>query len=175
MMLWSTSGYRICRRPSPLWRVTSNRHRVAWTLSKSSLKRTRPRRVWSSARTGTSQRRDDRRGAAREGQEGDAGELDHLGPFFGFVGDELSKVGGRADKWCFSEVSQPRLHLGIGEGRVDLLVELVNNLGRRVLARLIASHELTHGRDAPKEPEEEAPSVEFLYSLRLHLFFLTHS
>jgi hypothetical protein len=44
-------------RPSPLWRVTSNKHRVGWTLSKSSLKRTRPRRVWSSARTDTSQRR----------------------------------------------------------------------------------------------------------------------
>jgi hypothetical protein len=29
----------------------------------------------------------------------DAGELDHLGPFLRFVGDELSEVGGRAATW----------------------------------------------------------------------------
>src|SRR5262249_36836574 len=43
----------------------------------------------------------------------DVGRPDHLAPFLGFVGDELSKVGGRADKRCASEISQPRLDFGI--------------------------------------------------------------
>src|SRR5262249_22513089 len=77
------------------------------------------------------------------------------GPFFGFVGYELAKVGGRADKWCASEVSQPRLDFGIGEARVDLLVELVDDLGWRGLgcadaepiACLVPRQELPHARD----------------------------
>src|SRR6516162_4161373 len=63
----------------------------------------------------------------------DACELDHLAPLLGFVCDELAKVGGRACKHRRAEVSNARLHLGIGEARVDLLVELVNDLGGRVL------------------------------------------
>jgi len=98
----------------------------------------------------------------------DAGELDHLAPLLGFLGDELAGVGGQEREHVATQVGKARLDLGIGEARIDLLVELLNNLGRRVLgradaeplARLIASHELTHGRDAPKEPEEQASSVE---------------
>src|SRR5262249_14397201 len=78
----------------------------------------------------------------------------HLAPFLGFVSDELCEVGGRA-RQRLAEVSQTDLHLGVGEGRVDLLVELVDDFGRRGLrcaeakpeARLIARHELAHGRD----------------------------
>src|SRR5262245_16564104 len=85
----------------------------------------------------------------------DAGELDHLGPFFGFVGDELAKLGGRADKWCASEVSQPRLDFGIGEARVDPRVELVDDLGWRGLgcadaepiACLVPRQEFPQARD----------------------------
>src|SRR6516162_1165039 len=85
----------------------------------------------------------------------DARKLDHLGPLFGFVADELSKVGGRADKRCASEVSQPRLDFGIGEACVDLLVELLDDLGWRGLrcadaepgGRLVARHKFAHGRD----------------------------
>src|SRR6516165_10725334 len=85
----------------------------------------------------------------------DAHELHHLAPFLGFVGDELSKIGGRADKWCAAEVSQPRPDFGIAETRVDCLVELVNNLRWCVLgrtdaepgARLVARHKFAHGRD----------------------------
>src|SRR5262249_1463000 len=48
-----------------------------------------------------------------------------------------------------------RLHLGIGEGGIDLFVELADDLGRRGLwcadakpdARLVARHELSHRRD----------------------------
>src|SRR5262249_61541618 len=80
----------------------------------------------------------------------------HLAPLLGFVGDELTEIGGRADKRRASKVSKPRPDLGIGEAGVDLLVELVDDLRRRVLgyadaipvARLITRQELTHGRDA---------------------------
>ena len=70
-------------------------------------------------------------------------------PHFSVSSDELSEVGGRADKRRASKVGEPRLHLEIDEARVDLLVELVDDLRRRVLgyadaipvARLIAGHE----------------------------------
>src|SRR5262249_59183696 len=85
----------------------------------------------------------------------DAGELDHLGPLLGFFDDELPKFSGRADNRCASQVGKPRLHLGITESRVDLLVELLDDLGRRSLwcadaepiTRLVVEHELTHGPD----------------------------
>ena len=85
----------------------------------------------------------------------DVGRPDHLAPLLGFVGDELAEVGGRARKRRAAEVGEPRLDLGIGEAGVDLLVELVDDLGGRVLrradaepgARLVARHEFAHGRD----------------------------
>jgi hypothetical protein len=63
----------------------------------------------------------------------DAGELDHLRPFLGFVGDELAKVGGREREHVATQVGKPRLDLRIGEASVDLSVELVDDLGRRGL------------------------------------------
>src|ERR1035438_8936790 len=66
------------------------------------------------------------------------GELYHLGPLLGFVGDQLSKVGGRARKCRAAQVGKPRFHLGIGEARIDLLVELFNDLGGCVLGRAAA-------------------------------------
>ena len=85
----------------------------------------------------------------------DAGEPDHLAPLLGFVRDELAEVGGRARKHRAAQIGKPRLHLGIGERGVDLPVELVDDLGGRVLgradaeprARLVARHEIAHGRD----------------------------
>src|SRR5262249_2467848 len=56
----------------------------------------------------------------------DACELDHLAPLFGFLGDEPAKVCGRDDKRRASKVGKPRLDLGIGEGGVNLSVELVD-------------------------------------------------
>ena len=75
------------------------------------------------------------RWGSRESVRFDAGELDHLGPLFGFVGDKLAEVRRRACEYRAAEVSDPRFHLGIGEASVDLLVELVDDLGRRVLGR----------------------------------------
>ena len=63
----------------------------------------------------------------------DVGRPDHLGPFLGFFRDQLAEVGGRAGKHRAAQVGKPRLELGIGEGGVDLLVEPVDNLCRRVL------------------------------------------
>jgi hypothetical protein len=71
----------------------------------------------------------------------------------GFYGDELSEVGRRAWKCGGAQLAQPRLHLGIGENCIDLFVEHVKNLGRRVFrradagpeARLVAWHEFIHG------------------------------
>src|SRR5262249_20361739 len=85
----------------------------------------------------------------------DACELDHLAPLLRFVGDEPAKVCGRDDKRRASKVGKPRLDLGIGEGGVNLSVELVDNFHGRGLgnanakhyARLVAWDELVHGRD----------------------------
>src|SRR5262245_36701623 len=62
----------------------------------------------------------------------DASELDHLAPLLGFIGDELAELGRRSRQRRAAEVSETGAHLGIGERRVDLLVELIDDLGRRV-------------------------------------------
>src|SRR5499433_1422017 len=85
----------------------------------------------------------------------DAGEFDHLGPLFGFVGNQLSEVSRRSRQRHAAEVSETGLHLRVVESRVDLLVELVDDLGWRGLrcadagpkARLIARHEFGNRRD----------------------------
>ena len=67
----------------------------------------------------------------------------------------LPKSAGEQREHRATQVGKPRLDLGIGEAGVDLLVELVDNLGGRALgradaepvARLVARHELAHGRD----------------------------
>src|SRR5262245_27816928 len=54
-----------------------------------------------------------------------------------------------------AQLRKSRLHLGIGKGRVDLLIELVDDLDRRGLrcadaepeTRFVARHKLSHGRD----------------------------
>src|SRR5258708_15833005 len=58
-----------------------------------------------------------------------AGELDHLGPLLCICADECAEVCGRACKHRVAEVGDTRLHPGIGEARIDLLVELVDDLG----------------------------------------------
>src|SRR5262249_59758946 len=62
----------------------------------------------------------------------------------GFFGHELAEVGGRTGKHCSTKVGKPRLQLGIGKARVDLLVELVDDLGGRFLGRA-ESEMLRHG------------------------------
>src|SRR5712692_1017788 len=76
----------------------------------------------------------------------DVGRPDHLAPLLGFLGNELPEVGGRARKRGATQIGKARLDLGIDKGRVDLLIELVDDLNGRVLrhadapppARLIA-------------------------------------
>src|SRR2546430_1326686 len=51
-------------------------------------------------------------------------ELDHLAPLLGFLSDQLPEVSGPTRKHRAAEVSEPRFHVGIGESRIDLLVEL---------------------------------------------------
>src|SRR5207302_10683871 len=76
--------------------------------------------------------------------------LDHLAPLLGFVGDELPEVGGRAGQRCATQLGKPRLDLGVGEARVDLPVELIDNLEGRVPgcdnaepnARLVTGHKI---------------------------------
>src|SRR5260370_21962048 len=85
----------------------------------------------------------------------DVGSPDYLGPLLGFVGDELAEVAGRAWKHGATKVGKARLHLGIGEALIDLLVQLINDLRGCALrsadpkpaTRLIARQELAHGRD----------------------------
>jgi hypothetical protein len=61
----------------------------------------------------------------------DAGELDHLRPFLGFVGDEFAKVGGREREHVATQAGKPCVELAVGEARV--LVELLDDFGRRGL------------------------------------------
>jgi len=51
--------------------------------------------------------------------------------FVGFVGAELGKLGGRHGHQNAANVGEPRPDLRIGETRIDLLVELVDHVGRR--------------------------------------------
>src|SRR5262249_42377434 len=85
----------------------------------------------------------------------DVGGPDHLAPFLGFFGDQLAELGRRSRQRRAAEVSETGLHLRVVESRVDLLIELVDDLGRRGLryaeavpiTPLVARQELTHGRD----------------------------
>ena len=63
----------------------------------------------------------------------DTCEPDHLAPLLGFIGDELSEVGWRAGKNLASQLGHACLHSGIGERRVNLFVEAIDDLGRGAL------------------------------------------
>ena len=69
----------------------------------------------------------------------------------------LPKSAGEPASTAAAQVGKPRLHLGIGEAGIDLLVEPVDDFGGRVLgcadagpaARLVARHKFAHGRGCP--------------------------
>src|SRR6516225_1624422 len=65
----------------------------------------------------------------------DAGGPDHLRPFFGFSGNQRPEIGRRAGNGHAAEVSELGLELGIGETGIDLAIELIDDLGRRVRRR----------------------------------------
>ena len=85
----------------------------------------------------------------------DIGGLYYPAPFLGFVGDKLAELGRRSRQRRAAEVSKTGLHLRVVESRVDLLVELVDDLGRRgpryaeavPITHLVARQELTYRRD----------------------------
>src|SRR5499427_10807097 len=60
----------------------------------------------------------------------DAGEPDHLAPFFGFVGDQLAERGRRTRQRHVAEVGETGPQLGIGKTGVDRFVQNLDNLGR---------------------------------------------
>src|SRR5262245_62777191 len=62
----------------------------------------------------------------------DTGELHHLGPLFGFLCDQLAELRRRSRQRHAAEVGETGLHLGVGESRIGLFVELVDDLCGRV-------------------------------------------
>src|SRR5215471_11847681 len=62
----------------------------------------------------------------------DVGRPDHLAPLFCLLDDNLVEFSRRARKRRCAQVSEPRRDLGIGEPRIDLFVELVDDLDGRV-------------------------------------------
>src|SRR5215470_4319715 len=65
----------------------------------------------------------------------DAGELYHLAPLLGFLGDQRAELGRRHRHGNAAQVVEPRFHLGVGKAGVDLFVELVDDVGGRALGR----------------------------------------
>ena len=83
----------------------------------------------------------------------DVGCPDDLGPFLVFVGNEFAEVNRRAHKLRAADVREPRCHGGVGENRVDSVVQPFDDLSGRVLgrrhpipsARLVAGDEFADG------------------------------
>src|SRR5262249_5551844 len=61
----------------------------------------------------------------------DIGCPDDLAPLLGFGGDELPEISGRARKRRRTQIGEPRFYLGFGKDNIYLLVELVDDFGRR--------------------------------------------
>jgi hypothetical protein len=64
----------------------------------------------------------------------------HVAPLIGFRRDELAELDGGHRKRFASQCRIPRPQVGIGEGCIDLRIELVDDLGGRALWRTDASH-----------------------------------
>src|SRR5229473_2093004 len=85
----------------------------------------------------------------------DTGRADQPAPLVSFAGDELTEFGRRARKGRAAKIGQSCLQFGVGDGGVDLLVELVDDIRRRVVrranalpaARLVPRHKFAQGRD----------------------------
>src|SRR5262245_41466797 len=85
----------------------------------------------------------------------DVDRPDHLVPLLRFLSYQPAEVSGRARKYSAAQIGKARLELGIGEARIDLLVELLDDHDRRGLrctdaepdARFVAGHKFAHGGD----------------------------
>src|SRR5215470_5703921 len=62
----------------------------------------------------------------------DIGDRNQFAPLLGFVGDVLRELRRRTREHDDTQVGKPRLNLGIGEARVDLRVDLVDDPDWRV-------------------------------------------
>ena len=65
----------------------------------------------------------------------DIGAPDYFAPLVGVIDNELPKVGAGHRLWNASYIGQSRHELGIGKASINFAVELVDDLGRRVLGR----------------------------------------
>jgi hypothetical protein len=61
------------------------------------------------------------------------GELDHLRPLFGLISEMPSKVSGRPLERRSAQFSQACIDFGVCQRSIDFLVQLLDDLGRRVL------------------------------------------
>ena len=61
--------------------------------------------------------------------------------------DELPEAGGRTCKRRVAKVFNPRFHRGIGKNGIDLLVELLDDIGGVFFGAPIPSHVLGRSRD----------------------------
>src|SRR5262249_7540390 len=85
----------------------------------------------------------------------DTCELHDLAPLLGFLGDERREVGRRAGNHGAAKIGNSLAHLRVGESRLDLVVEPVDDLrGRgpwcsdpKPSARLEARQDITYDRD----------------------------
>jgi hypothetical protein len=62
----------------------------------------------------------------------DVGRSDHLTPFLCLLDDNLVEFGRRARKRRGAKITEPRRNLWIGQPRIDLLVELIDDFDRSV-------------------------------------------
>jgi hypothetical protein len=82
-------------------------------------------------------------------------KFDDLRPLLGLLDDTCSELGRRAGHLDDAELVEPRLHLRIGKAGVDLAVEPVDDLRRRIpgradaveRARLVARQEIAQRRN----------------------------
>src|SRR6266699_3826341 len=85
----------------------------------------------------------------------DIGRPDHLAPLLGIVCDALFEFGGGASERYSSELGKPRLDRGVSKACIEFFIQLVDDLGGRVLgcpeAKPVACFKarcgLAHGRD----------------------------
>jgi hypothetical protein len=63
----------------------------------------------------------------------DVSRSDHLSPFLGFLREVFSEIRRRTGKYHGTKLREPRLEFSIGEARIDLDVELIDDLGGRAL------------------------------------------
>jgi hypothetical protein len=57
----------------------------------------------------------------------DTGRLDHLPPLLCVVDDEVAELDGRVREWFHPQIGEARLEIGINEGRIDFLVERIDD------------------------------------------------